>query len=181
VQAIVFGLVSVGFLAVVASMFEKFDARTALSTKTSMASTVLMLWSGVVVYAIAFVAALALADGGSLTCTEAAQTDCIVESAWEDYVVLLGAPGAAAAIAKSRGVDSPADLSEDTQATNQVTEVQYFVFNVIAMAVVIGGLWRYGRLGEVPDLLLGLSGASALTYALVKRLPPAGTAPDGLA
>jgi hypothetical protein len=46
------------------------------------------------------------------------------------------------------------------------------------MLVVIGGLWRDGTLGEVPNALLGLTSASALTFALVKRLPAAPTGPD---
>ncbi|MDP9434432.1 MAG: hypothetical protein M3P93_04255 [Actinomycetota bacterium] len=46
--------------------------------------------------------------------------------------------------------------------------MQYFVFNILAMLFVAGGLWQFGRLDDVPDVLLGLSGASALTYALVK-------------
>ncbi|CCH79177.1 hypothetical protein BN12_4040009 [Nostocoides japonicum T1-X7] len=69
-------------------------------------------------------------------------------------------------------------MSTSTRSTNEITEVQYFVFNVIAMLIVLGGLWRDGRLGEVPDALLGLTSVSALTFVLVKRVPPSGTPVD---
>ena len=46
-------------------------------------------------------------------------------------------------------------------------------YYIIAMLFVVGGLWRTGVLGDVPDALLGLTGVSAVTFALVKKLPVA--------
>jgi hypothetical protein len=166
-RAVTFGLVSVGLLLIAAGiMFENETVPSSLSPKTATASTVLMLWTVVIVYAVAYVAASAFLTGHPVTCSSNAARDCIRQSAWPDYLILLGVPGAAAAYAKSRSVSEK--LSEPDVATTEVTSVQYLVFNVLGMLFVAGGLWQFGRLDDVPDVLLGLSGASALTYALVK-------------
>ena len=93
-----------------------------------------------------------------------------------DFLLLLGIPGAAAALTRA---EQPAEaLSPSTEATDKVNEVQYFVFNALAMVVVVGGLMSTGVLSGVPDTLLGLTGASALTYTLGKRLPPVPQVPE---
>ncbi len=165
--AVAFGLVSVGLLLIAAGiMFQRETVSSSLSLKTASGSTVLMLWTIVIVYAVAYVAASAFLSGKPVTCPSTNAQDCIRQSAWPDYLVLLGVPGAAAAYAKSKSLTEKS--SEPATATTEVTNVQYFVFNILAMLFVAGGLWQFGRLDDVPDVLLGLSGASALTYALVK-------------
>ena len=190
-QAFTFGIVSVFFLAVVvvvlsstATSSAKDAVAEALSARTSTAPTVILLWSAVVVYAIAFVASTALTTNVALECgpdnpatpaIETATTNCIQASAWPDYLLLLGLPGVAAAIAKSRKVDpdaKPAD-KPGASASDRITEVQFLVFNAIAMVFVVWSLATRGVLGNIPDVLLGLTGASALTFSLAKRLPPA--------
>ena len=167
-RAVAVGCLSVGLLLIVAGLMfgEDETVTSALSLKTSSASTVLMLWTIIMVYAVAYIAALASIGGGPVTCSGSMDKNCIEQSAWTDYLVLLGVPGAAAAYAKSRGLTGK--TSESDKSNSDVSNVQYFVFNVVAILFVAGGLWQHGRLDEVPDVLLGLTGASALTYALVK-------------
>jgi hypothetical protein len=60
-----------------------------------------------------------------------------VPSAWPDYLLLLGLPGIAAAVAKSKGIDesegsdNPEGLSESSATTDTLTEVQFLVFNAL--------------------------------------------------
>ncbi len=174
-QGIALGVISVLFLLVVTVLMARSEtlAKT-FSNNTSTAPTVVMLWSIVVVYAIAFIAAIALTSNnpGDLQCpTTGEQQNCVVASAWSDYLLLLGLPGVAAAIAKS---SAPEDNLNSSSLTNdKITEIQFFVFNAIAMIFVLWSLATRGVLGEIPDVLLGLTGASALTFSLAKRLPAA--------
>ncbi len=186
-QGITLGVISVLFLLVVTVLMARGDtlAKT-FSNNTSTGPTVVMLWSIVVVYAIAFIAAIALTSNsfGDLQCpTTGEPQNCVVASAWSDYLLLLGLPGVAAALAKSRLPDdgvangepeaNEENLTSSSLTNDKVTEIQFFVFNAIAMIFVLWSLATRGVLGEIPDVLLGLTGASALTFSLAKRLPAA--------
>ena len=46
------------------------------------------------------------------------------------------------------------------------------MFNAIAMVFVLWSLGTRGVLGNIPNVRLGLTGASALTFRLATRLPP---------
>lgn len=53
-----------------------------------------------------------------------------------------------------------------------MSEAQYLLFSAIAMAFVAFSLLQpLHRLPQIPDLLLALTGASALAYTLEKRKP----------
>lgn len=59
-----------------------------------------------------------------------------------------------------------ADPGDPTSTTAAISDIQYFVFNVFAMLFVLSSLIPYGRLPEIPELLLALTGASALVYTV---------------
>lgn len=172
-----------------------------MSTKTSAASTVLLLWTFVVVYGIALIAGWHLVNNTSdFVCRPAIEevknkeeevtTEkddgvlkyCFQQDSWYQYLLLLGVPGAAAALSKQRQTDPddrqsavPPPPPPDTSAenTDAVAEVQYFIFNAIAMVFVLTSLVTGdGKLPEIPSVLLALTGASALVYTVEKRVSP---------
>lgn len=191
-RAQAFALVSVAFVAAVAGLGLRCktgalagapDLVASLSLKTGSGSTVLLLWTAVVVYAIALIgghALLTTPPDGALDCSAALPRYCIQPGVWTDYLILLGVPGAATVLTKLKGEETKADDSAVTAtvdgatATSAVTEVQYLVFNAFAMLYVVASMLELGRLPAIPDLLLALSGASALVYALNRQAGRAG-------
>ncbi|CCH79178.1 membrane hypothetical protein [Nostocoides japonicum T1-X7] len=95
-RVIAFACLSVGFLLASAAMLKHESLERAFSVDTSVGSTVLMLWTAIVVYAIALFAGIALTEGSdfALDCQAAESRRCIDPAAWPDYLILLGVPGA---------------------------------------------------------------------------------------
>lgn len=105
------------------------------------------------------------------------------------YAVLFGGPIGAAILAKgivTRQVDqnpslkqpggspSPADLIADDKGNTDLGDLQYVLFNTVAVAFVIGTLLNHPMLGlpHIPDVLLGLTSVSAVGYVGKKALTP---------
>ncbi|MGC5173198.1 hypothetical protein ACLQ2Q_21360 [Microbacterium sp. DT81.1] len=162
-QALIFALVSTALVPIIAAV----HVAGVEKSETSAATTVLMLWTAIVVFGISYVAASTVHGDSAFVCATATSVNCVDADAWPQYALLIGLPGVAAALAKK---DDGKLISHDESAvaTNQVTTVQYVAFNAIAMVFVVGGLLLTHRLGEIPEILLALTGASALTYSLVK-------------
>lgn len=193
-----------------------------LSLRTSPGSTVILLWSLVVSYALGIIAGTVIQSGHGtrkFECGDLITENCIQTGVWPSYLILLAVPGAAAAAvtmssaekkktasqlaaitlgaAKKRAEDrlntagaarsssdanekaalerskklldeaiNVADSGDTTSTTTAITDIQYFVFNVFAMLFVLSALIPSGRLMEVPELLLALTGASALVYTV---------------
>lgn len=192
VGAQVFGVLSVALLIVMAIlMLTDEPLKEIFSVNTSPGPTVIFLWSVVVVYAVSFIFGVALQAEGlaDVICapkveevkvdnkvvTEAKDAvvyNCVETSGWADYLLLIGLPGAAAAVTKKK-VDEQdqQDLTPDSHEIKLFGGVQYFVFNLVAMLVVVGGLIRWGRLSDLPDVLISVAGASAIVFGLTERTP----------
>lgn len=166
-----------------------------LDPRTSAGSTIILLWTGVVVYGVALIGgsviqgALDNNPGTQFTCDAAkdpavgiTDRNCVEPGVWTDYLILLGIPGAATALTKLKGEGETVtgagggstggeNKPDGPATTSAVADLQYLVFNAFAMLYVLSSLIRFGRLPQVPDILLALSGASALIYALDRRSP----------
>lgn len=66
--------------------------------------------------------------------------------------------------------DPPAVPDTPANTTSAISDIQYFVFNIFAMGYVLATLIPYGRLPAIPDIVLGLTGVSALVYAMNGQL-----------
>lgn len=215
------GVVTVIFFLIAAVLVLKSETDTALrltsimSLRTSPGSTVILLWSLVIAYALGIIAGTALQAtqdaNRAFECDEKTKVNCVQKGVWPSYLILLAVPGAAAAAAKmsqddetktigqlaertlkaakvraqtelgAKGanqevLEQSQELLEDASktvlagdpasTTAAISDIQYFVFNVFAMLFVLSSLVPYGRLPEIPELLLALTGASALVYTV---------------
>lgn len=159
--------------------------------KTSTSKTQLMLWTILITFALAYISAWVLLtpSAGGFLCgpdvTNVPDGNCVVESAWDAYIILLGLPAASAVIAKgftsyqvdkgmvqkpAAEVASPIDIATDDASKLDIVDVQYLIFNFIALCWVAVGFVQTGRLDEVPPILLGLTSTAAATYVLNKAL-----------
>lgn len=106
----------------------------------------------------------------------------------DTYLILLGGPFAAAVLAKlstsskasdgklakteARGgeersaVDGLSDVVSDDSGDTDLIDMQYFLFNLLALVVFLGEFCFAIEMGfpDIPDLLVGLTGASGLAY-----------------
>jgi hypothetical protein len=105
-----------------------------------------------------------------------------------EYAVLIGGPIGAAILAKGivtsqvgSGQSKP-DADKDPQATDLVSndqgdtdlgDLQYVLFNAVALTYFFGQLLASPRSGlpTMPDVLVGLTGVSAVGYVAKKALP----------
>lgn len=162
-----------------------------VSLSTSPGSTVILLWSLVVAYALGVIAGtVVLASNATqgtpptFTCTADLTENCVDPGVWPGYLILLGLPGAAAVAtaAQKRSAansgssgnakDLPAVPDSAAGTTSAISDIQYFVFNIFAMSYVLATLIPYGRLPAIPDIVLALTGVSALVYAMNGQLNP---------
>jgi IPT/TIG domain len=111
---------------------------------------------------------------------------------WDDYLILLGGPFAALALARATvTTKTDAGTLQKTVATDgtpslrqaltgddgntDLVDTQYLLFNLVALAYVIIGFIYTSRgdhpgLPDIPGLLLSLTSVSAATYVLNKTI-----------
>ena len=103
------------------------------------------------------------------------------------YALLIGGPIGAAILAKgivSNQVDNgaskpaadsglPSDLVTNDVGETDLGDLQYVLFNTVALVFFFGELWTNPQLGlpTIPDVLLGLTSVSAVGYVAKKALP----------
>jgi hypothetical protein len=104
------------------------------------------------------------------------------------YALLIGGPLGAAIVAKgvvssqvAKGQSKPAatdgakvsDLVNDDSGGTDLGDLQYVLFNAVALTFFFGELWGSPQLGlpTIPDVLLGLTSVSAVGYVTKKALP----------
>jgi hypothetical protein len=106
------------------------------------------------------------------------------------YALLIGGPIGAAILAKgivSSQVDGGAsrptadsaqasDLVTDDSGETDLGDLQYVLFNTVALVFFFGEFWTNPQLGlpTIPDVLLGLTSVSAVGYVAKKALPSGG-------
>jgi hypothetical protein len=156
--------------------------------RTSTSKTQYVLWTIGVAFALAYISARTVLGPNTFVCdpNDHSPHNCVPDgSIWQQYLILLGVPAAAAVIAKattsyqvSNGViqtgqssqASVADIATDYTGQADLVDVQYLVFNIIAFLYFFAHFLHAGTFVTVPSLLLGLTSASAATYTLTKAL-----------
>lgn len=105
----------------------------------------------------------------------------------EEYLVLLGGPFAAAVLAKfittrkdeqgqiqktdaGPGGGGPSDIITDDAGETDLVDFQYFMFNLLTLALFLGTLCfnLHDGFPDLPDLLIGLTSISGATYVAKK-------------
>jgi hypothetical protein len=151
--------------------------------RASTSKTQVMLWTLSIAFALAYIGTRTALAGASFICESDKSANCVLESTWETYLLLLGLPAAAAVLAKgitaakvsdgelqkSQGNEpSTTQLATDDNGNADLADVQYLIFNFIALLYVWARFIDRGVLPEVPSVLLALTGAAAATYTLNK-------------
>jgi hypothetical protein len=160
--------------------------------RVSTSKTQYLIWTVGVAFALTYVAIRSSIAAGDepFSCPGKTGANCVPSgSTWQQYVLLLGIPAAAAVAAKGVAVakgsggslqqtgSSPslADLATDETGQPDLIDIQYLIFNLIAFVYFAAQFFSHGTLVQIPDMLLGLTGASAATYVVnkaVKANPP---------
>lgn len=187
-EAVRFGLLigigGLGLIAVLASVVGPGRAVViGVDNRVSTSKTVALVWTVVVAGALlGLVYADLLNHPQALTATN---NSGVVGQ----YAVLFGGPlGAAIAAkgivtqqvnkdpaAKSKGTSTSVnDLVLDDAGNTDLGDLQYVLFNLVALIFVIGSVFVYPSRGlpHLPDVLLGLTSVSAVGYASKKALSP---------
>jgi hypothetical protein len=156
--------------------------------RTSTSKTQYVLWTIGVAFALAYISARTVLGPNTFVCDSNDNTphNCVPDGpVWQQYLILLGVPAAAAVIAKAttsyqvnNGViqtgqstqATVADIATDYTGQADLVDVQYLIFNIIAFLYFFAHFLHAGTFVTVPSLLLGLTSASAATYTLTKAL-----------
>ncbi len=147
-----------------------------------------LLWTAGVAGAMCIVGARAFLDpgGSGFVCTDTRSTFCVPDdTTWQVYVALLGFPAAAAVIAKATVTSKTesgelqkteaqgatiADLGTNDSGHADLVDIQYLIFNLIAFGYFAAKFFATGTFVAIPNILIGLTSASAATYAANKAL-----------
>jgi hypothetical protein len=154
-----------------------FDLLIGFDNRVSTSKTMAVAWTLVVAFMLITLGYLAL--GGTAITFPSTLTPTN-----EIYLVFLGGPYAAAVLAKvavagqvnngtlqkSQGTPSPVDIVADDSGATDLYDLQYTLFNLIAIILVLSQFVPHPAMGlpGVPDFLAFLTGGSALTYTLNK-------------
>jgi hypothetical protein len=144
-----------------------------------------LLWTFLIGFALAYVAARTSITDTPFTCDKTSK-NCISGDNWTSYLLLLGLPAGVAVVAKgimsykvqnqtvqktdNTGGFALTDLATNDAGAPDLVDIQYLLFNLIALAYVLTAFIAKGTLPDIPDLLLGLTSAAAGTYVLNKSL-----------
>jgi hypothetical protein len=161
--------------------------------RTSTSKIQYLIWTVGVAFALAYVSGHTLMTGNAFECDATAGNGSAVNcipggSIWEQYIILLGVPAAAAVVAKgivsykvNNGTLQKVQNSESAgfsindvvgndDGTPSLYDSQYLIFNVIAFLYVAVNFVQRGTLVNVPAMLLGLTSTAAGVYTLNKTL-----------
>lgn len=142
----------------------------------STSLTQLGLWTIAVGTALAYLLGRVLVEDQALA-------DVLPEDTWDQYLILLGGPFAAAVLAKGivtykldRGTlqkseaDAPvvAQVGTTDDGSPDLVDSQYLLFNVIALGYFAVEMVRRGVLPTMPGPLLAMTGATAALYVGTK-------------
>lgn len=146
--------------------------------RVSTSKTQFALWTVAVAFALAFLLARAIWDSTDLATV-------LGSDRMDQYLVLVGGPFAAGVLAKvaatvktdngtlqksSADAPSASQVFSDDSGDASLIDSQYLIFNIVAMAYFIVRLAQSQVLPEMPDVLLGLTSASAATYIANKAI-----------
>jgi hypothetical protein len=166
---------------------------TGTDLRTSTSKTQYLLWTVGVAFALTYVSTRSWLESTPWQCSGGPNTtsyNCIPGgSTWEQYVILLGVPAAAAVVAKgvtsykvangtlqkvpadqASGIISLSELTGNDAGQSDLVDIQYLIFNLIAFFYVAVYFVQQGTLVSVPSMLLGLTSTAAAAYTLNKTL-----------
>lgn len=155
--------------------------------RTSTSKSQALLWTLLVAFALAYIASRSMLNPAEhFQCLADKDINCVPGDTWQVYLILLGLPTGALVVAKgvtaskvaggtlqkvtSEEGASLADLTTDDAKNTDLVDVQYLIFNLIAMLWFVMAFAQKGRLPEIPDVLLALTGTAAGVYVLNKGL-----------
>ena len=154
--------------------------------RTSTSKTTYIFWTGGVAFAFGYIINRSFFTQQAISCAANATKNCVpTGTVWEQYLILLGVPAGAAVVAKGiatakdlsgsiqqvgGGNPSLSDLGTDSTGQTDIADVQYLVFNLIAFIYFLVQFFKTGSFPSVPDMLLGLTSASAAAYTTNKAL-----------
>lgn len=148
--------------------------------RTSTSKVQVGLWTFVLVWAVAFLLGRVLFDGQELSTV-------LPETQWQDYLVLLGGPFAAAVLAsafvswrvengtlqKTVNQTSQAEVDQifkNDSGDADLVDAQYLLFNIVALGYFIVGIAREPILPDMPPVLLALTSGAAALYVANKAV-----------
>lgn len=144
--------------------------------RVSTSLTQLAVWTVTLVTTLAFLT-------GRVLFEDQAFATVVPGERWDEYLLLLGGPFAAAVIAKgtvtyklsqgtmqkSTAVEaSPAQVVTGDSGSADLVDAQYLLFNLVALGYLVVALVRTPVLPEMPSTLLALTGATAAGYVANK-------------
>ena len=151
-----------------------FSALIGTDGRTSTSKTQAGLWTVVLAWGIAFLLGRKLFENQALSTV-------LPQDTWDQYLVVLGGPFAAAVLAKgivtyqlSNGTLTKTTVAPDAATINQVlqndanetdlVDSQYFLFNLVAIAYFIVQIARNPVLPTMPAVLLAATSGAAALY-----------------
>lgn len=178
--AIAFGFGSVGLVLLIVQLSRLSNAEGSYGifrpliggdNRVSTSLTQLWLWSVVVATALGFLVGRVVFEGQDLA-------RILPGERWDEYLILLGGPFAAAVLAKAttewkldRGVaqktvgePAPSQVFTSDRGTADLVDMQYLLFNGIALAYFVSQILTSARLPEMPAPLLALTSGTAGLY-----------------
>ena len=155
--------------------------------RTSTSKTQYLLWTIGVAAALSYIAMHTLLNPTEIfVCTKAQTTNCAPgSSTWEQYLILLGVPAAAAIVASAATTykvqnqiiqktnattTSVGDIATDDSGNPDLIDIQYLIFNIIAFLYFAVNFIGSGTFVSMPYILLGLTSVAAATYSLNKAI-----------
>lgn len=178
--AFAFGTVGFGLLILHLTGRDKgygiFRPLIGTDVRFSTSLTQLGLWTVAVVTAVGFLLGRVMFEGATLA-------EALSGKRWDEYLLLLGGPFAAAVIAKgvvtykvSAGTlqksdapaASPAQVLTSDHGNADLIDAQYLLFNVVALAYFVVQVVRTSELPEMPAPLLALTSGTAAAYVASK-------------
>jgi hypothetical protein len=115
--------------------------------------------------------------------------EALPDDRWDEYLILLGGPFAAAVLAKGTvsrhletttvqrtdGTPKLSQLATNEQGNTDLVDAQYLLFNLIALAYFTVQILHHAELPDIPDSLLALTSGTAALYVgnkVAGRNPP---------
>ena len=181
--AFAFGAVGAGLVVLHAIGSDKgygiFRSLIGTDRRFSTSLTQLGLWTVAIVTGVAFLLGRVMFENG-------ATLDTVLSGdRWDEYLLLLGGPFAAAVIAKgvvtykvSNGTlqkseaaaASPTQVFTGDSGTADLVDAQYLLFNVVALAYFVVQLIAECELPAMPAPLLALTSGTAATFVASKAV-----------
>jgi len=158
------------------------DGRRSTSKLTAFTWTAALLFGGVTLCAAALINKLPLADIGLDTLPEQylvllavpygslVAAKLITQTKVEDKKLVKAPPATEAGLSTGSGPYAEGGFTAGDRGQRSLQDVQYLTFNALLLVYFVTALWTAHALPELPDWLVGLTGASAATFIAGKAV-----------